>query len=137
MRKVYVRELKPYSLREIAESFGIGLEESRRVIDYLMLRGVVRYRNVDAPDGVDLSDEADAKPNELYVFNFVGMAMVGNLVLIAYPKYFRNRRPDNTEIAQLFRVLRRDSGKKTLVSLVGNGKRTPDRLPIMLALLDL
>ena len=137
MRRVYVRELKPYSLREIAELFVASLEESRRLIDRLMLRGVVRYRNVDDPDGVDLSDEADAKPDELYVFNFVGMAMAGDLVLIAYPKYFRDRRPDNAEIAQLFRVLRRDSGRKTLVSLVGNGKRTPDRLPIMLALLDL
>lgn len=137
MRRVYVRELKPYSLREIAEGFGTDLEESRRVIDRLMLRGVVRYRNVDTLDGADLSDEADAKPDELYVFNFVGMAVVGDLVLIAYPKYFRDGRPDDTEIAQLFRVLRRDSGRKTLVSLVGNGKRTPDRLPIMLALLDL
>lgn len=137
MRRVYVRELKPYSLREIAEESGTDLEESRRVIDRLMLRGVVRYRNVDAPDGADLSDETDAKPDELYVFNFVGMAMVGDLVLIAYPKYFRDRRPDNAEIAQLFRVLRRDSGRKTLVSLAGNGKRTPDRPPIMLALIDL
>lgn len=137
MRKVYVRELKPYSLRGIAEIFGIGLEESRQVIDRLMLRGVVRYRNVDLPEGVDLSNEADARPDELYVFNYVGLAMVGDLVLIAYPKYFRERKPDDAEIAQLFRVLRNDSGRKTLISLVGSGKRTPDRLPIMLALLDL
>lgn len=137
MRKVYVRELKPYSLQEIAEIFGTSLEESRRVIDWLMLRGVVRYRNVDASDGADLSDEADARPDELYVFNYVGLAMVGDLVLIAYPKYFRDRKPDDAEIAQLFRVLRNDSGRKTLISLVGSGKRTPDRLPIMLTLLDL
>lgn len=137
MRKVYVRELKPYSLQEIAEIFGTSLEESKRVIDWLMLRGVVRYRNVDASDGADLSDEADARPDELYVFNYVGLAMVGDLVLIAYPKYFRDRKPDDAEIAQLFRVLRNDSGRKTLISLVGSGKRTPDRLPIMLTLLDL
>ena len=137
MKKVYVRELKPYSLREVAGLFGTGLEESRRVINRLILRGVVRYRNIDAPDGVDLSDEAGAKPDELYVFNYVGLAMVGDLVLIAYPKYFRDRMPDDAEIAQLFRVLGKDSGRKTLISLVGNGKRTPDKLPIMLALLDL
>ena len=116
MKKVYVRELKPYSLREVAGLFGTGLEESRRVINRLILRGVVRYRNIDAPDGVDFSDEAGAKPDELYVFNYVGLAMVGDLVLIAYPKYFRDRMPDDAEIAQLFRALGKDSGRKTLIS---------------------
>ena len=137
MRKVYVRELRPYSLQEIAEKFGVDSGKARQAVCRLMVRGVVRFRNVDAPDGVDLSDEASARPDELYVFNFVGMAMVGDLVLISYPKYFRGRIPSDSELSQLFRVLGRDSGRNNLISLVGDGRRTPDRLPIMLALLDL
>lgn len=137
MRRVYFRELKPYSLRLIAKEFGTDLDGAKRVIGRLMERAVVRYRRINAPDGVDLSDEADAKPDELYVFDYVGMAMLGDLVLVIYPKYFRERMPNDVEISQLFCVLRRDSRRSDLISLIGDNRRAPDRLPIMLALLDL
>lgn len=137
MRRVYFRELKPYSLRAIAKELYADLDDARRVVDRLMEHAVVRYRRVAAPEGVDLSDEVDAGPDELYVFDYVGMAMLGDYVLIVYPKYFRERVPDDAEISQLFRVLRRSSRRLEPISSIGNCRRTTDRLPIMLALLDL
>ena len=137
MRKVYVRELKPYSLQVIAKEFNVGLEEVRKIIEQLLVRGIVRYRKTDASNDAEFSDEASSNPDELYVFEFVGMALVGDSVLISYPKYFRGGRPDDAALKQLFRVLRRDSSLKSLVNLVGEARRTADKLPLMLALLDL
>lgn len=137
MRKVYVCELKPYSLQEIAKEFDVGIEEVRKTIEQLIVRGIVRYRKTDVSNDAELFDEVSANPDELYVFEFVGMALVGDLVLISYPKYFRDGRPDDATLKQLFRVLRRGSSLKNLVNLVGEDQRTADKLPIMLALLDL
>ncbi len=138
MRKAYVRELKPYSLASLASEFDMCPSDTLRMIEELMVRSIVRYRSGVPTDGMDLSDEErDAKPDELYEFAFVGMAMLHDLVLIAYPKYFRDRRPTDGELRQIMRVLKRDAGRASLASLNDDGDRTADKLPVMLALLEL
>lgn len=135
MRKVYVRELKPYSLAELAHEFKMDMSRTRAVIGELMMRGVVRYRTGKATD--DDPDAEDAAPDELYRFVFVGLALVGDLVIVAYPKYFRDRRPDDAELKRILRVLRRDAARTSVASLSEDGERTDDKLPVMLALLEL
>lgn len=89
MRQVFFRELKPYSELGIARRLGGDAELARNFIMRMMARGVIRYRSVTAPDGVDLSDEEGARPDEIYQFAFVGMASLGDVVAVSYPKYFR------------------------------------------------
>lgn len=137
MRKALVRELRPYSLRGIADNLGCGTDCARTLIERLMAHGIVRYRSATAPDGTDLTDGEGAAPDEVYQFCFVGMAMVGGLVIVSYPKYFRDREPSADELKQVFRVLRRDAGVASLLSLSEGGESSNDRLPVMLALLDL
>lgn len=135
MRKVYVRELKPYSLAELAHEFKTDASRTRAAVEELMMRGIVRYRTGNDAGGDP--DAEDAAPDELYQFRFVGMALVGDLVVIAYPKYFRGRRPGDVELRQILRVLRRDAARTSVASLSEDGERTDDKLPVMLALLEL
>lgn len=137
MRRVFFRELKPYSELEIARRLGGNAELARNFIERMMARGIIRYRSVTAPDGVDLSDEEDARPDELYQFAFVGMASLGDIVAISYPKYFRNREPSEGELKQLFDVLKRDVDAASILRLAEDANRSADKLPVMLALLDL
>jgi hypothetical protein len=137
MKRVFFRELKPYSELEIARRLGGDVELARNFIERMMARGVIRYRSVTAPDGVDLSDEEDARPDELYQFAFVGMASFGDIVAISYPKYFRNRKPNEDELRQLFDVLKRDVDAASILRLAEDADRGADKLPVMLALLDL
>lgn len=137
MHLAYVRELKPYSIAGLADGFDMDTGRTLRVVEELMARGIVRYRTDKSADGVDASDGEGAKDDERYQFNFVGIAMVGDLVVIAYPKYFRNRVPSDDELRQVMRVLKRDAGRTRFASLADEGKRTDDKLPVMLALLEL
>ena len=137
MQRVLVRELKPYSLDGLAGMFGMDAERARQVVEELMVRGIVRYRTGSASDGADLSDEEEAAPDELFQFAFVGLAMVGDIVVVAYPKYFRDREPSDEELRQILRVIKRDAGRASIASLSEEGERTDDKLPVMLALLEL
>lgn len=137
MHQAYVRELKPYSIAELAGEFGMDTRRTLHTVEELMTRGIVRYRTDKSADGVDTSDEKGAKDNERYQFNFVGMAMVGDLVVIAYPKYFRKGVPSDDELRQIMRVLKRDAGRASVATLSDEGERTDDKLPVMLALLEL
>ena len=100
-----------------------------------MMRGIMRYRPGEVGD--DDPDAETAASGELYQFVFVGIALVGDLVVIAYPKYFRDRRPNEAELRQILRVLRRDSARTSVASLSEDGKLADDMLPVMLALLEL
>lgn len=137
MRRVHFRELKPYSELEIARRLDGDVALARNFIERMMARGVIRYRSASAPDGVDLSDEEGSRPDELYQFAFVGMASLGDVVAVVYPKYFRDRKPTEDELKQIFSVLKRDIDAASILRLVEDADRSSDKLPVMLALLDL
>ena len=137
MRQAYVRELKPYSIAGLASEFSMDVGQTLHTVEELMARGIMRYRTDKSTDGVDTSDEEGAKDDERYQFNFVGMVMVGDLVVVAYPKYFRDGVPTHDELRQIMRVLKRDAGRASVVTMADEGERTDDKLPVMLALLEL
>ena len=137
MRQAYVRELKPYSLATLADEFGMEPGRASQVIEELMARGIVRYRTDKSAKDADTSDEEGAKNDERYQFDFVGMVMVADTVVIAYPKYFRESVPSRDELRQVMRLLKRDAGRASVAALSDDGERTDDKLPVMLALLEL
>ena len=136
MRKAYVRELKPYSLDELSERLGIPLNEAKSLVEQLMMRGIVRYR-AGGSGGEYSGDDEEALPDELYQFRFVGLVMVRDIVIVSYPKYFRDYEPSDDELELIMRVLKRDGGFAISSRLDEDGERTGDRLPVMLALLEL
>ena len=131
MQKVYVRELKPYSLAALADLLQVTSARAREMVEQLMMRGVVGYR-ADRAD-----DDEDGEPDELYQFRFVGLAMIGDIVIVAYPKYFRNRLPSDDEMRVILRAIKRNAGFASLMNLADVDEMTTDKLPVMLALLDL
>ena len=137
MRQAYVRELKPYSVAGLASKFGMDTGRTLLLIEQLMARGIVRYRADKADDAENIADDEGATDDERYQFNFVGMSMVGDLVVIAYPKYFRDRKPSLDELRQIMRLLKRDAGRTSVAVFADEGERTDDKLPVMLALLEL
>lgn len=136
MRKVYIRELKPYSLATLSEMFGCSTSRTKTLVGDLMTRGIVRYR-ADAKSDPEETDAEDATPDELYQFRFVGLVMMGDTLVVAYPKYFRDRMPTDDELILILRILKRDAGVAVVTSLEDGGAATNDKLPVMLALLDL
>ena len=136
MHKVYVRELKPYSLSELAELLRMDTLRTHRFVMELMMCGIIRFRNSSAMQEPE-NDGEEAAPDELFQFVFVGMAMLHDTVIVSYPKYFRDRVPTDEELKQIVRVLKRDVIKTSVSSLTEDGTLVDDKLPIMLALLEL
>lgn len=137
MRRVFFRELKPYSLAGVAATLGCGVADALGAIEQLMLRGIVRLRSTDTQDEADAADEDGARDDELYQFRFVGLVAFRDWAIVVYPKYFRDREPSEGELRQIFRVLRRDVSWSSVVSLTDAGELADDWLPVTLALLDL
>lgn len=136
MRKVYIRELKPYSLATLSELFGYSTSQTKTLVGDLMTRGIVRYRT-GANSDPEETDAEGAAPDELYQFRFVGLVMMSDTLIVSYPKYFRNRIPTDDELMLILRILKRDAGVAVVTSLENGEATANDKLPVMLALLDL
>ncbi len=137
MRRVLFRELKPYSLAAIARALCVGRDEAERIVARLMVRGVVCLRGESAASAADPSEAKGSNPGELYQFCFVGVVTAGDFVIVSYPKYFRDREPDESDLRQIMRVLRRCELASEISASDEEGEASRDRLPVMLALLDL
>lgn len=137
MRRVFFRELKPYALADVATTLDCDIADALNAIERLMLRGIVRFRNPDAQDGANDIDEESARADELYQFRFVGLVALGDWAIVVYPKYFRKRMPSEDELRQILQVIRRCENWSSVAKLVDNGEHSSDRLPVLLALLDL
>lgn len=136
MRKAYIRELKPYSLAKLTVIFGCSASRTNTLMGDLMRRGIVRYRT-DSKSDPEETDAEGAAPDELYQFRFVGLVMMGDTLVVAYPKYFRDRMPTDDELMLILRILKRNAGIAVVTSLEDGGAASDDKLPVMLALLDL
>ncbi len=137
MRRAFFRELKPYSRAGIAAALDCDIAHALNAIERLMIRGIVRFRSSSSWDGVDGTDEEGARADELYQFCFVGIVALCDWAIVVYPKYFRSRTPSEDELRQILRVIRRSESWSSIAKLVDDGERAYDRLPVLLALLDL
>lgn len=136
MRKVYVREQKSYSLAGLADEFGCSTLQARSIVSELMMRGIMKHR-ADKKADSDEGDAEDAKPDEKYQFRFVGLIMLHDIVIVSYPKYFRNGLPTDDDLRLVLRVLKRNAGIAVRAHIEDDGDATDDRLPVMLALIEL
>ncbi len=137
MQKACVRELKPFSLAELAEITQETVDQTRSLVDELLSRGIVRYRTNDAARRDYSEDQDRAKPDEVYEFRFVGLLLVRDVVIVSYPKYFCEREPSDEELRLVFQAIERSCGFAVEPHLEDGGEKADDRLSVMLALLDL
>lgn len=133
---VYVRERDSYSFGDLTRLLGLDVRDALACVRALAARGVLTLRSDAAPEGGDADEELAALRQ---VPSSRGLASRGGArpLVCAYPKYIpRGTRPSETELAQVFRVLRKSSG-----GLSGVGAALPDAdedggpLSLMLALL--
>ena len=91
----FFREQHPYSFDEIKTSLKITDDELvKNLIRTMKSYNILRACKSDLPDYENLSDQdlvfADVKSdstNTVFVFKFVGIILLGNVVIKCYPKY--------------------------------------------------
>lgn len=126
IKSKYVREQKRYSKNDLMNKFNISLEEVKDLIKKLKTYGVLKmvksiYKKRDLTDLVDEEVEIvdiDFEVDDyFYVFTFVGVLTVGNIIIKSFPKYLLNIDKPLEEMKQVLKVLKYYNSKEQKIGL--------------------
>ncbi len=141
MRRVFVCELKSYSINNIAQLMGVELDCALDVIRRLLVAGIVYYLPSRFQKDINSALNEMTNDSQLYQFNWVGLALVEEWIFICYPKYLRADELSNQDIEQhmklILQILRRDEDTACVLQMSEYGLENSNKLPIMLQLLEL
>nr|WP_302807953.1 LlaJI family restriction endonuclease [uncultured Adlercreutzia sp.] len=141
MKRVFVRELKPYSVADIARLMEANRDRARSAIERLLAGGIICYRSGHPSGSPDFPEENATSADELYQFNWVGLAMVEDWIFVCYPKYLQNDSLTEKEIERhmilVLQVLRHQQKTDRMERMAVGDLRSSNKLPAMLRLLEL
>lgn len=121
----YVREQKRYSKGQLKNLFHINDEEFKVLVKKLKAYGVLKMVNSTTKQKnlSDLADEdieivdIDFNDEYYYVFTFVGVLTVGNIVIKCFPKYIFTEKYPLEEMKQVLKVLNKYNSKDQIINL--------------------
>lgn len=126
-----VQELKLYSFQEIANWLDREEEESKKIVDSLVLLNILKkltssQQKMELEDLLDVEsfeDIEDSINKNMYVFKYVGMVMVGDCCFFVYPKYILDVNEDKEnnfkKFKQILSVIRKYQAKEQVYNIDG------------------
>lgn len=145
MKSCYVKEQKRYTLNELTELLQVKsshlIEILKRLREYNILKIVNNKKEeMDRSDLLqdeDLVTEVNDKSDYLYVFNFVGVFIVSDIVFKCYPKYITNKNP-HEHLKKVIKVLEKYNSNNQIIPLLNEieTKSQYNLLTIMIFLLN-
>lgn len=121
MARGFFREGKHYSIYEISENLGEKTEETKRLADSLKRYGILKAVRKSAPEFEDLSDHdivltcpSENRRDVKYVFDFVGVIVLGHHVFKCYPKYISASEPVS-QLKKVLKVIRKYGVREELI----------------------
>lgn len=144
MISVFIREQRRYTLDELQTLLDGSHYDTQEILKSLQLKGIVR--NVKKfPEEADLSDLTDEEeiqydvPGEVfYVFRYVGIIAVKDIILKCYPKYLKKTTDYAPLLKQVLRVIEKYDSQSQKINLYADWdeKTTFNRLAVMFFLLQ-
>ena len=121
----YVREQKRYSKKELMDTFKFEEDSFVDFVKKLKFSGVLKLVNktVDESELTDLNDDIEVFDIDLindsyfYVFTFVGVLTIGNVVVKSFPKYLLNKDEPFDEMKEILRVLNKYDSEENIIHL--------------------
>lgn len=144
MISVFIREQRRYTFDELEELLAGSRSDLKEILKQLKLNGIVKNvkKTSEEANLSDLTNEEesyDDSPDKVfYVFTYVGIVAVKDVVLKCCPKYLKKTSDYNPVLKQALRVIEkydRQSQQLDLYSDLGE-KMTVNRLAIMIFLLQ-
>ena len=150
MISAYIQEQRYYTMDELVERFsfkGVAVEKDRvlNIWHRLASKGLAKFVKKEArdkdltelaqADDVILKDSA-AMEDCLYVCNFVGVVIVGNVAIKCFPKYIKDDEPSLKKMCLIMQVLNKYNNRNQDLSFYAlDEKQHFNTLTVMLALL--
>lgn len=145
MAKGFFRELKHYTVYEIAKNLETTIEEAKYLAGILKRYGIIKavkaskpeYENLSNQDVV-LTDISESNTDIEYVFDFVGIVMLEEHLFKCYPKYILSTSEPMQQLKKVLKVIRKYNDKEQLVYLYSGEEDnvTFNRLAVSLYLLE-
>lgn len=153
MISVYIRERRRYSPLVLQNLLNVSQDKFEKIVKALRAYGILKVRtwSKDEQDFSELSEVDEiiedvdiSSENFYYVFNYVGLILVEDRLLLCHPKYLfsyddmdEENRPVET-LKQILRVLQRYNAKEQAVYLYNGADSNLhfSRLSLYIALLD-
>lgn len=141
----FFRELKHYTLLEIAKELDVAIDETKQLVGVLKKYGIVKSVKASKPEFEDLSKQdmifTDITEDNLevkYTFDFVGVVVLGECVFKCYPKYISSTLEPIQQLKQVLKVIQKYNDKEQAVYLYnGEGDNSLfNRLSLSLYLLE-
>ena len=124
LKSVYFREGRHYSFAQLRDAFSCDKEKNRKNIGTLKKYNLLKTVRNDKPEYSDFSDqdivigEAPDDSSEFsYIFSFVGVILLDDLVLLCYPKYIDNDEKPFEKLKTVIKVIEKYNQKEQLVHL--------------------
>lgn len=146
MSTIFIREQKRYSFDQLMELFSFDEQRTVGKISRLKKYGVLKTvrRSKEQLELSDLQEESteifadDGKNNKYYyVFVFVGVIVLEDIILIIYPKYIQLATEPISEIKQIIKVLEKYNSKEQIIKIYNDasGGSTFNSLALILFLI--
>lgn len=126
IKSEYIKEQKRYSIIDLMKIFHLNQQEVIEFIKKLKAYGVLKMVKSTSiqKDLSDLTDEnieivdVDIDSEDYYyIFTFVGIVTVGNIIIKCYPKYLKNKTHPIEEMQQVIKVLNKYNSKEQIINL--------------------
>lgn len=144
MKSCYVKEQKRYSLNDLTRLLDIDVDKLTKILRRLRQYGILKIvkntkEEIDRTDLLeddDLLNEIDKNSNVLYVFNFVGVFVVYDVVFKCYPKYVKSE-GSHEHLKKVMSVLEKYNSNNQIVPLLNilESKSNYNLLAIMVFLI--
>ena len=121
MKSVFIREQMRYTFHELQFKFNLDKEHLQKLLQRLKSFGILKTVK-NTKEQQDLSDlfEEDTELEEfssggnesLYVFTYVGVVMIQNIVLKCYPKYIDKEKDLDIKLKEVLQVIEKADQKE-------------------------
>lgn len=122
------RELKAYTLQEIAENLKTNTDEIKVVLEDLKQYGIIKAIKADkkryeelAHEDIIITDVIDEPNIVRYVFDFVGVVVRNKYVFKCYPKYIETENNVMQKLKTIMKVIKKYNENGQIINLY-NGK---------------
>lgn len=142
----YIKEQKRYSKDKLKRIFKLNDNEFKDLVKKLKAYGVLKMVNATSTQKnlTDLTDDdieivdVDMNDEYYYVFTFVGVLTVGNIVIKCFPKYLLTKKNPLEEMKQVLKVLNKYNSKEQIINLFNGDEeqRAFNLLSIILYLIN-
>ncbi|MGL5646390.1 MAG: LlaJI family restriction endonuclease [Clostridium sp.] len=147
MKTIYIRELKKYTFNNIVNKFEVKDEKQGiYLLEKLKAYGIIKSlkkkcddKELDdlITDEVEVLDENIEKNDKKYIFKYVGIVTISKYIIICFPKYIKEDRPE-LQMKQILKVIKKYNEKEQIIKFYNEGmeEKRYNQLSIIISLIS-